>query len=566
MLYLTNFILIGIILLLSAIKNINQIKKKDGDQMKKLPLGIQSFRKIIEGNYLYVDKTVYIYKLINNASYYFLSRPRRFGKSLLIDTIKEVFKGDKEIFNGLWIYNSDYEFKSHPVIHLDMSNISSKNDEILEKSIISALRIQIEEEGFNIEDNISSDIFKNLIRLLYKKYNKGVIVLIDEYDKPIIDHLSDIETAEKNRMVLKGFYGILKSMDPYLKFALISGVTKFTKTSIFSEMNNLMDITLTEDYSNICGITHKEFTEYFSEHIEKLQNINTMKQYKNIKEEIIKWYNGYSWDGKTLLLNPYSLLSFFSQKRFSGFWFSSGTPKFLMDLLKEKPEGFLNIQNLKITEWLLDSSDIKKIQVEPLLFQTGYLTIKEKLHDGVEEVYLLKFPNYEVEQTFNMHIISEFTEAGDSLVQSAYINMRDAFVTGDLEKILYILKGLFSSIPYNLHINKEAYYHSIFYAIMQILGFKINVEVAVSRGRIDGVLELDDKVYIMEFKYADLRKDETDINKEKAIKKELNLAMVQLKDRGYADKYMGSNKKIYQVAMAFIGRDNIDMQIEKTNL
>jgi hypothetical protein len=221
--------------------------------LKKLPLGIQNFRKIVDGNYVYVDKTRYIYDLISNASYYFLSRPRRFGKSLLLDTIAEAFSGDRELFKDLWIYDSDYSFEKHPVIRLDMSNIANKTPETLENELTITLKQRVAQEGFDVGFDSPSAIFKTLIEMLHEKYSSRVVVLIDEYDKPILDHLQDTETAEANREVLRGFYGILKSMDPFLRFTFITGVTKFTKTSIFSGLNNLLDITMTTAYSNICG-------------------------------------------------------------------------------------------------------------------------------------------------------------------------------------------------------------------------------------------------------------------------------------------------------------------------
>jgi len=261
--------------------------------------------------YVYVDKTRYIYDLINNASYYFLSRPRRFGKSLLIDTISEALSGNKELFRGLWLYDSDYDFEKHPVLRLDMSNISNETPENLKGSLSSALNKRIKEEGFDISSEIASDLFRDLIEALYKKYNRRVAVLIDEYDKPILDHLEDIETAEANRKVLKGFYGILKSMDPYLRLTFITGVSKFTKTSIFSELNNLMDITLTEDYANICGVTADELDKYFGGHIQNMSEMNKFRHIDNMRDEILAWYDGYSWDGGVRVINPFSLLSFF---------------------------------------------------------------------------------------------------------------------------------------------------------------------------------------------------------------------------------------------------------------
>ena len=386
--------------------------------MKKLPLGIQTFRKIVEGDYVYVDKTQYIYELINGESYYFLSRPRRFGKSLLLDTIAEAFSGDKELFKGLYIYDSDYSFEKHPVIRIDLSNIANRTPEMLENSLASELKRRILNEGFDIEDKIISDMFKNLIVALYKKYNTGVVVLIDEYDKPILDRLNNLGTAVENSDVLREFYGVLKSMDPFLRFTLITGITKFTKTSVFSGLNNLYDITLIKRYANICGVTAEGLDEYFSANINELIHLEDFRQYTNIKDEILSWYNGYSWDGRTTVLNPYSLLSFFTGKVFKSFWFSSGTPKFLLDLIKKKPDIYINIKNLRITESMLDSTDIEEIDAELILFQTGYLTIKETQLVQDEAVYLLGMPNKEVENAFNLHVVTAFTGKNQPFVKN----------------------------------------------------------------------------------------------------------------------------------------------------
>jgi hypothetical protein len=529
--------------------------------MKKLPLGIQSFKEIITENYVYADKTEYIYNLINNAKYYFLSRPRRFGKSLLIDTIHEVFNGDKELFKGLSIYDSDYEFKTHPVIRLDMSGIANETPEILKNSLYIELKKRANNEGFSFDYETPSDIFKNFIEYLHNKYNQRVVVLIDEYDKPILDHILSIETAEANRQVLKGFYGILKSMDAHLRFTLITGVTKFTKTSIFSELNNLYDITMVRDYANICGVETCDLNKYFNEHIEKLASLDRFDTSDSIREEILAWYDGYSWDGITRVINPFSLLSFFSRKDFSSFWYASGTPKFLMDLRKKRPTGYTDFRNLTIGEWSLDSFDIKNMSAAPLLFQTGYLTVEKVLPGQRPPAYLLKIPNYEVRIAFSLNILAEFTEAEATSTESAYRDINESLETGDLQKMLETFRALFASIPYQLHIKSEYYYHSIFYAIMNLFGFDIDAEVSVSGGRMDATLETDDKIYVMEFKYKDCPPDASEETKRQLFDEELESGAAQIKNKGYAKKYESSGKKIYQTVFAFLGRDNIEMKV-----
>ena len=530
--------------------------------MKKLPIGIQNFRKIIEGDYLYVDKTQFIYELINGASYYFLSRPRRFGKSLLLDTLGEAFCGDKELFKGLWIYDSGYDFAKHPVVRLDMSNIANNTPEVLEESLLSYLKICYLAEGFEIANNIASDAFMRLIILLYEKYGNGVVVLIDEYDKPMLDHIMDIETAEMNRKLIKGFYGILKSMDRYLRLTFITGVSKFSKTSVFSELNNLLDITLTTKYANICGIITDDVERYFGEHMELLSTFESFGQYNNLRDEILAWYDGYSWDGKTRLINPFSLMTFFTQERFGSYWFESGSPKFLIDLIKKKPGDYTDLKHLVLQEYMLDNMDLDKVTVEPLLFQTGYLTVKEIVHPPRRSPeYIVEMPNFEVREAFNMHLVSALTESDSVRTWQAHSNMRIALKEGDLLMVRDVLRGLFASIPYNLHIDQEAYYHSIFYAIMNILGLDMDVEVSVSKGRVDAIIELEDKAYVMEFKYEDCSPDASEERKQELFSKALTEGMKQIEDRGYAERYQGSGKAVYKVAFAFHGRDNVEVMV-----
>ena len=527
--------------------------------MKKLPLGIQNFRKIIEGGYVYVDKTQYIYNLINDASYYFLSRPRRFGKSLLLDTIGEAFSGEPELFKGLFLYDSDHNFEKHPVLHLDMSNIANETPEILKDKLSKALYKLVKKEGLDVDNDLPSEMFKNTIEGLFNKYGKGVVVLIDEYDKPIIDRLKNMDTAKANREILRDFYGILKSMDPFLRFTFITGITKFTKTSIFSGLNNLYDITLADDYSNICGITSGDLNKYFNEHIEYLSSLSRFSQYESLYTKILEWYDGYSWDGSTRVINPFSLLSFFARKEFLCFWYSSGTPAFLMDMIKKDPEAYISLKNLKITELMLDTTDLEEIDAQLLLFQTGYLTVKDVMTTKSSDIYILDMPNFEVRESFNLHVVTAFTGKKQPYVKQAQLDIDEALQKNDMNRVLEIFRGLFASIPYELHIAREAYYHSIFYAIMNILGFEVVAEVSVAGGRVDAVLDLGDKVYVIEFKYEKCPENAAAEEKQMLFARAMQNGMKQIEDRGYAKKYIGSGKAIHQVVFAFLGRNDIDM-------
>ncbi|MDR2569776.1 MAG: ATP-binding protein [Oscillospiraceae bacterium] len=531
--------------------------------MKNLPFGLQSFRNIIEGDFVYVDKTKYVYDIISINRYYFLSRPRRFGKSLLLDTIAEAFSGERELFKGLYLDSSDYAFVKHPVIRFDMSNISNDTAEILTNSLIFELESQIKREGLFISNSAPPDMFKELIRELHKKYNKQVVILIDEYDNPILDHLMDEEKAQANRTVIRDFYKIIKSMSAHIRLVFITGVSKFSKTSIFSALNNLNDITLSEEYANVCGITLEDLDKYFSEHIEHVSKLDIHSKFGCLKKQILKWYDGYSWDGETRVINPFSLLGFLLQKRFKGYWYETGTPTFLLKILKEKPDTFLSTDVIEMNEMAIDSFDIDKIYVEPLFFQTGYLTVKEVCHNTYGVTYILDVPNMEVREALYTNIVAQLTETNDIVASSAYLQIRRALEAGDLEKILTQMRSLFSSIPYNLHIKQEAYYHSIFYSIMNMLGFNITAEVSTARGRIDATFELADKVYIMEFKYKDCAPDAPDEEKRALFDITLDEGMSQIESKGYADKYIGSGKTIYKVVFAFLGRDAIEMRSMK---
>ena len=481
---------------------------------------------------------------------------------MLLDTVEEVFSGDKELFKGLWIYDSDFEFDRLPVIRLDLSGIANETADELKYSLNDRLIKKSQIENIKLSGAIPSDTLNHLIEDLYAKHGKKIVVLIDEYDKPVLDHIGDAEKAEKNRTLLRSVYGVLKSMDSIIQFTFITGVTKFTKTSIFSELNNLLDITLMEDYANICGITMEEYGIYFDEYVQWISNLKKFNQCKNIQDDILAWYNGYSWDGETRLINPFSLFSFFRQKRFSSFWYASGTPGFMLKLLKQQPESFLELKNYELSERMLDSFDIRRIEIEPLLFQTGYLTVDQKIFRGVVENYLLKIPNREVEEALYLNIIAEFTEKGNAFAEKSYRQIYDSLKSGDLNIMLDVLKTLFASIPYELHINREAYYHSIFYAVMRTLGLNTESEVSVSGGRVDAVLKIGNIVYVMEFKYHDCDSGADSEVKEKLINNLLDEGMRQIKEKGYTDKFANRNSTVYRVAFAFLGKDDITMMVE----
>jgi len=461
---------------------------------KRLALGHQEFSEVIGNECIYVDKTENIYKLITERSYYFLSRPRRFGKSLLANTIKEIYKGNKELFKGLWIYDKwDWE-KTYPVIKLSFSNIGH-NELGLEKAIDEELSKVAKQYDITLKDNINQLKFQELIEILSEKAQ--VAIIIDEYDKPIIDYMDDIPKAEENRKILKSFYSVLKDSDKYLKFLLITGVSKFSQVSIFSDLNHLTDITIDRNYSQIVGFTKEEVENYFPGYLNDVS-----EEYKDIFPDIMskiqEWYNGYSWDGITKVYNPVSLMNFFDKKAFANYWFSTGTPTMLMDIIKEQKRTPFDIENSYTSTQILDKYDFKRISLNSLLFQTGYLTIK-KINIRTGRI-TLNYPNKDVEEAFSTHIFSTLTSENIDSTQSLIYKIADSFTNNNIDKFIDYINILFKNIPYSIVENKESYFHSLFFLVMKLVGFEIESELLTIDGRIDAVVKTDNNIFIIEFK------------------------------------------------------------------
>jgi len=502
--------------------------------MKDLPIGIQTFRKIINGNNLYVDKTEYIYKLISQGGqYYFLSRPRRFGKTLLVSTLKEIFSGNKELFKGLWIYDK-IKWEVFPVIHIDFLGLKYET----QTELIETLEYLIDQNaalhGLELEEKGYDKRFKELIIKTAQK-NKATI-LVDEYDKPIIDF---IETEEKeiamaNRKVLKKFYSVLKSADEHIRFVFITGVSKFSRVSIFSDLNNLNDITIDDNFSILLGLTHDELLKYFDDRIKHLSQ--KMKMSKNdFLEHVKQWYNGYSWDGCHFLYNPHSILNFFSKNRFGNYWFASATPTFLVNHMKNRKKDIMTLEREEVDEAIFESYDIENLEVISMLFQTGYLTIKDIIPMGIKSKYVLSYPNEEVKESFLKHFLANYTTEETGIVGSKILDLVESARKDHLENFFTIIKSLFAAIPSHLFIkDREAYYHTIIYMILKLLGVYIKVEDHTSKGRIDAVIETQNHIYVMEFKMG--TSDE---------------AISQIERMKYHEKYLSSGKSIQLIGVGF---------------
>jgi len=511
--------------------------------MKKLPVSHQTFSEIIEENHLYVDKTGDIYNLINSSGkYFFISRPRRFGKSLTVSTLKEIFSGNKELFKGLYIYDK-IEWNKYPVILVDFTLISRSDREVLKSSLSSFLDKTAEQNKITLKNKFTGDKFRELIEELNKNSTKKVVILIDEYDKPIIDHITDIKKASENREVLREFYSILKGSDEYIKFVFITGVSKFSKVSIFSGLNNLKDITLYDDFSTIMGITQEELISYFPLWIKELGEKEELSE-KETLEKIKYWYDGYSWDGIKRLYNPYSILNLFDSKKFRNYWFSTGTTTFLIELMKKEKYEITGLENITVSEYVFDSYDIENIGLNSLLFQTGYLTVKRV--DKKTGLYTLTCPNSEVKESILNYLLGEMIDKEVSLVKPLYLELKHFFQEKKIDKAIDIIKSMFAKIPYTLHIDAESYYHSLFYIILTLMGVKIDPEVLTDKGRIDGVLEFSDKIYIMEFKYGKAG------SKMKSL---LNKAIKQIKEKKYYERFTGDDRKVIFLAVGFIEKD-----------
>ena len=499
--------------------------------MKKiLALGHQEFSKVIGNNCIYVDKTETIYKLVTGGTYYFLSRPRRFGKSLLANTIKELYLGNEELFKGLWIYDK-WDWKTnYPVIKMSFAEIA--HDVLgLEQAINNMLKKIARKYNIFYETKSYPEKFRELIEKLSKK--EQVIIIIDEYDKPIIDYMDDMKQAEENRKILKNFYSVLKDSDKYIKFLFITGVSKFSKVSIFSDLNNLSDITVDENFSQIVGWTKEEIVKYFPEYIEDVAE-KYKEVFPDIMAEIKKWYNGYSWDGKTSVYNPWSLMSLFKTREFGNYWFDTGTPTFLTELIKKRRFNPFELENKVIPSLALNKYEIKSMTLLPLLFQTGYLTIKNKPLG--KRIITLGYPNFEVEEAFTLFLLSKLTLDKIDRTSIILYNIVNTFIDNKIELFIKYISILLKNISYNIvDSDRENYFHSMFFLIMKMTGFDIEVEIETINGRIDAVVKTDDNIYIIEFK--------VNLSADKAIQ--------QIKDKKYALKYANDKRNIYLLGINF---------------
>ena len=498
---------------------------------RKLPIGIQTFREIREDNCYYVDKTVYIRRLLDEGKHFFLSRPRRFGKSLFLDTLKELFESNEPLFEGLYIHDCwDWSVR-HPVLRLDFSSGTYQGPDDLQKEVAAQLNaLEDEAEIIPRDDETGPARFRRLMKVLHERSGQRVAVLVDEYDKPILDALEVPEVARANRDFLRGLYSTVKFADAHIRFSFLTGVSKFSKVSLFSGLNNLLDITLDPRYSTICGYTEADLDRVFAPELPGLD-----------RDEIGTWYNGYNWLGDEKVYNPFDVLLLFRNREFGAYWFETGTPAFLVETLFKRRVSSLALDNMMGSSDLLSTFDVDAIAPEALLFQTGYLTIHRTERRGGEMFYRLGYPNREVQQSLNRSLLNRMT--GDSSRRAAHsAQLYDLLLANDFAGLKTLFHAFFASIPYEWYTSNdiahyEGYYASVFYSYFAGLGLDITVEDSSSHGRLDMAVRFNENVYLFEFKVVEMTSEDA--------------AMAQLKAKCYADKYRGLGQPIYLVAVEF---------------
>lgn len=506
--------------------------------MRKLPVGVQNFVELIENKCIYVDKTSYIYTLMQlGGRSFFLSRPRRFGKSLLLSTMKAIFEGKKELFEGLYIYDKINWQQEHEVLHLDMSGLETRSAENFEASISFRLHSLAERNGIALTASLPGDLLYELIEKLHRKSGKGVVVLIDEYDKPIQDALNKPELAEEIREILRTFYTVLKLKAEQLRFVFLTGVSKISQVSIFSGLNNLKDLTLDKRYAGICGYTQEELESSFKDYIRQLASHKSLS-WEQILEKIKDWYNGYSWDGRTFVYNPFSTLMLFDSFEFDPHWFHTGTPTFLLELM-EKRRDFSPVleESIPVSREFSDSQMLERMDTVPLFFQTGYLTIKKR----VGEKYQLEIPNQEVKLSLSNFLLSRFTDRAEFEVKNLVEGIRHGLEQEDLEAAIRNLRLLFAHIAYDSHLPYEAHYHALLHLTFLLMGIPVQSEVHTDKGRADIIIQLPKLAYIIELKYAQTRE---------LLESSLAEAMEQIKVKRYYETEIGKGKKVWLLALA----------------
>ena len=506
---------------INAVKNANR---------RALP-DTYTFEIYRNNNGLYVDKTEYMYNLVSSGlRLFFYSRPRRFGKSLTISTLKAIFQGKKELFKDLFIYDQPYEWKTYPIIHLDMGSIYAETPEDLNHALLISMLDNAEDNGIELQRTVASEAFSELIRKLYNRDKSPVVVLIDEYDKPILNNIEN-KNIDDLQKVMKAFYSVIKTCEAYERFVFITGVGKFFKVSIFSDLNNLNDISMTEDYSTMCGYTEQELEDNFHEKFAEIARKKGM-EYLLLLEKVKNWYDGYKFSKYGVnVYNPVSLAKFiYNYGEFNNYWFETGSPSVLIKLFKNANIEIEKLLNEFQSENIFTAFLPSEVKLVPLMYQTGYLTIKETKSIGDRTKYRLGFPNFEVEESFYTRLLSGLS-TDSTIGEEMSTKLYEAVEEDDLNSMMKIFDTYLAKIPYELHTKLEKYYQTIFYLIFKLIGANVKVEVHTSDGSIDAVIESNSKNYIFEFKL-----DKTE-----------KIALDQIMKKEYYKAYEHASKQIVLV-------------------
>ena len=500
---------------------------------QKLPIGIQSFEKLRKGGYLYIDKTARMYEMVTSGCYYFLSRPRRFGKSLLLNTLESYFLGKRNLFDGLAVSELEHDWIEYPVLHLDLNTEKYDKESALNDKIDRELSIWEALYGSEAKERSFGMRFEGIIRRAYEKTGRQVVILVDEYDKPLLQAIGNTELQDAYRATLKGFYGALKSMDGCIRFALLTGVTKFGKVSVFSDLNNLMDISMDAEYYDVCGITEEELLHNFPAHIARLAEANRLT-YDECVERLRQQYDGYHFHHKVAgVYNPFSVLNTFAKREFGSYWFETGTPSYLAYLLRTHDYNLEQMATCQTSAKVLNSVDANSTDPIPVIYQSGYLTIKG--YDEEFGTYQLGFPNLEVESGFIDYLMPYYTSLKGSETAFSIQHFVQDVRAGRTEQFLERLRSLFADTPYELVKDLENHYQNVVWIVAKLMGFYVQAEYRTSRGRIDLVLKAPQYCYVMEFKLDGTAEE----------------ALEQIKDRNYTLPFQLDGQQIVRVGLNF---------------
>lgn len=505
--------------------------------LPKLPLDLSTFRELRKSQYMYVDKTKYAYDIITGGRRYFLSRPRRFGKSLFVSTLREILHGNKELFDGLWIGNSNHHWEKYGVIEFDLSTLGIDSPETLKRGLCHALKEIARDYSLEIETDFTSPelALRDVVNSLRNRFGK-IAILIDEYDNPILQVLKDTNKAEEMRNAIRRFFATIKGLD-FIDFVFITGVSSFTRAGLFSGINNLRDMTLKNEFAGICGYTEEEVEHHFAGYIQewsKKENI----PYDDLRTQIKDWYNGYSFGSRvSTVYNPFSFMNALEAQSFKNFWFQSGTPTFLIEELKKeyrKEEAhIIDPEKFETTEDSLGIFDVGATPLPALMFQTGYLTITA--FDQEKKLYKLGYPNHEVRTALQKHLLGIFAKLDFISTERISLQLRSAFNSGNIDEVVSLIKQLFTNVPYQIHGKEEKFYHALLQVTCGAAGIKSQSEYSISHGRIDMVLDLPNILYVVEVKLND----------------SADVAIAQIEERRYYEPFLNCGKPITLLGLSF---------------